>query len=138
MGMGRFKVAANMALRADPDKNKAHRPPTGLHARCVGAAVSIASPRMANIHDDPAALKALQDDIYRERILRARKMTVEQRLSDVFELSNHQFGMMLGGAMHRLGTRDEAAGWQEVQPWMARLDQVREHGLYVTEKPAGA
>lgn len=91
---------------------------------------------MANIHDDPAALKALQDDIYRERILRARVMTVEQRLADVFELSNHMFGMMHGGAMNRLGTRDEAAGWREVQRWMQRLDKVHDHGLYVVEKPA--
>ena len=91
---------------------------------------------MSNIHDDPAALKALQDDIYRERILRARRMTVAERLADVFELSNHQFGMMLGGAMHRLGTRDEAAGWREVKRWMQRLDRVREFGLYATEKPA--
>jgi len=45
-----------------------------------------------------------------------------------FELSNHQFGMMLGGAMHRLGTRDEAVGWQEVKRWMQRLDRVREYG----------
>ncbi len=92
---------------------------------------------MPNIQDDPAALKALQDQIYRENILRARKMTVQQRMAEVFELSNQQFGMMLAGAMHRLGTRDEAAGWQEVRRWMQRLDRVREHGLYVTEKPAG-
>jgi len=92
---------------------------------------------MPNIHDDPSALKALQDQIYRENILRARKMTVQQRMAEVFELSNQQFGMMLAGAMHRLGTRDEAAGWQEVRRWMQRLDRVREHGLYVTEKPAG-
>ncbi len=91
---------------------------------------------MANIHDDPAALKALQDDIYRERVLRARKMTVQERLADVFELSNHQFGMMLGGAMHRLGTSDETSGWAEVRRWMQRLDRVREHGLYVTQRPA--
>ena len=90
---------------------------------------------MANIHDDPAALQALQADIYREKILRSRKLTVEQRLADVFELSNHQFGMMHAGAMHRLGTCDEAAGWREVGRWMNRLDRVREHGLYVTEKP---
>jgi len=89
-----------------------------------------------NIHEDPAALKALQDEIYRERVLRARKMTVAERLADVLELSNHQFGMMLGGAMHRLGTRDEAAGWEEVKRWMQRLDRVREYGLYVAEKPA--
>ena len=92
---------------------------------------------MPNIHDDPAALKALQDDLYREKILRARRMTTQQRLAEVFELSNHQFGMMLAGAMHRLGTRDEAIGWQEVSRWMQRLDRVREHGLYVTEKPLG-
>lgn len=92
---------------------------------------------MGSIHDDPAALKALQDDIYREKILRARRMTMQERLADVFELSNHQFGMMLGGAMHRLGTRDEAAGWREVQRWMQRLDRAREHGFYVAEKPAG-
>ncbi|HVM49427.1 MAG TPA: hypothetical protein VMU04_15470 [Candidatus Acidoferrum sp.] len=90
---------------------------------------------MSNIHDDPAALKALQDDIYRERILRARAITVSERLAEVFELSNHQFGMMLAGAMHRLGTRDEAAGWREVERWMRRLDRAREFGLYATEKP---
>ncbi|HEY5792152.1 MAG TPA: hypothetical protein VIS74_02565, partial [Chthoniobacterales bacterium] len=93
---------------------------------------------MANIHDDPAALKALQDDIYREKILRARAMTPEQRLADVFELSNQQFGMMLAGAMHRLGTRDEAAGWREVARWMDRLDRAREYGFYATAKPADA
>jgi hypothetical protein len=91
---------------------------------------------MTNIHDDPAALKALQENIYRERVLRARKLTVPERLADVFELSNHQFGMMLGGAMHRLGTRDEAAGWLEVRRWMQRLDRAHELGLYAVEKPS--
>ncbi len=93
---------------------------------------------MPNLHDDPAALKALQDDIYREKILRARSMSVAERLAEVFELSDQQFGMMLAGAMHRLGTRDEEAGWQEVRRWMERLDRAREHGLYVAEKPTSA
>jgi hypothetical protein len=83
-----------------------------------------------------AELKAMQDSIYREKILRARRQTPEERLADVFELSNHQFGMMLGGAMHRIGTTNENEGWQEVRRWMRRLDRVREHGLYVTEKTA--
>ena len=90
---------------------------------------------MPNIHDDPAALKALQDDIYREKILRARKQTMEERLADVFEQSNFQVGMMLAGAMHRLGTRDEALGWQEVARWMNRLDLVNERGFYSPVKP---
>ena len=87
---------------------------------------------------EAAALKAMQDDIYRERILRARSMTVEQRLAEVFEQSNLQFGMMLGGAMHRLGTTNEAEGWQEVRRWMQRLGRVHDHGLHATAKPAAA
>lgn len=83
-----------------------------------------------NPHSTPGALEALQADIYREKILRARKLTVQQRLADVFELSNHQFGMMLSGAMHKIGTRDVEAGWSEVARWMERLDRVRDHGIY--------
>jgi hypothetical protein len=44
--------------------------------------------------------------------------------------------MMLGGAMHRIGTTDEREGWEEVGRWMRRLDRVRENGLYVTERNA--
>jgi hypothetical protein len=90
---------------------------------------------VANIHEDPAALNALQDAIYRDKIRLARMRTVQERLADVFELSNHMFGMMHAGAMHRLGTQDEAAGWAEVRRWMHRLDRVREHGLYAARKP---
>lgn len=38
---------------------------------------------------DPVALKALQVDICRKKILRTRAMMAEQRLADVFELSNY-------------------------------------------------
>ena len=91
-----------------------------------------------NPPDEAASLRALQDDIYRERILRARSMTTAQRLAEVFAQSDLQFGMMLGGAMHRAGTTDEAAGWREVRRWMGRLDRSRDHGLYTREKPAVA
>ena len=87
-------------------------------------------------NNDPAELKALQEAIYRDKIRLARQMTIQQRLADVFELSNHMFSMMHAGAMHRLGTRDEEAGWQEVRRWMQRLDRAREHGWYVPEKPS--
>jgi hypothetical protein len=87
-----------------------------------------------NPHDNPAALKELQDAIYRDKVLRARGMSPEQRLEEAFDLSNRQMGMMLAGAMHRLGTDDEAKGWAEVRRWMERLDRARDHGLYVTEE----
>ncbi len=90
---------------------------------------------MANIHDDPAALKALQDDIYRERILRARRMTVEQRLAEVFEISNNFFAQMHARAMSQLGTTEAELGWKIVRRWMRRLDRVRNRGFFVTKKP---
>lgn len=83
-----------------------------------------------------ADLKKIQDSIYRERILRARSQTPEERLADVFAQSASQFGMMLSGAMARLKTNDPDAGWAEVRRWMLRLDKVHDHGRYVADKPA--
>lgn len=102
----------------------------------VTASGSVRFKAMPNPHDHPTALKDLQDSIYREKILRARAMTREERISSVFELSNFQFGMMLAGAMARLGTDDQELGWQEVSKGLDRLDRVREHGLYSKSKPA--
>jgi hypothetical protein len=39
---------------------------------------------MAAPQPDPAELMALHDDIYREKVLSARKMTVEERLAKAF------------------------------------------------------
>ena len=60
---------------------------------------------MPNPHDNPAALKALQDAIYRDKVLRARSMTPDQRLAEVFELTNSVFERMHGGAMWQWGKR---------------------------------
>jgi ribosomal protein L29 len=90
---------------------------------------------VASIHDDPAALKALQDAIYRDKILRARKMTLEQRLAEALELTNSVFVRMHEGAMWQLGTTDAQAGWREVRRRLARLSQVRDEGRFLTEKP---
>jgi hypothetical protein len=90
---------------------------------------------MANLHEEPGALKALQDDIYREKILRARAMTPEQRLAEVFELTNFVFGNMLAGAMWQLGTKDEKEGWLEVRRRLDRLYRARDNGRFVNEKP---
>ena len=91
---------------------------------------------MANIHDDPAALKALQDAIYRDRVLRARQMTVEQRLAEALELTNSVFIRMHEGAMWQLGTTDPKEGWREVRRRLVRLGRVHDEGRFVTEKPA--
>jgi hypothetical protein len=90
---------------------------------------------MANIHDDPAALKALQDDIYRERVLRARKMTLDERLADVLELTNSVFIRMHEGAMWQLGTSDADLGWREVRRRLDRIGRVHDEGRFVSSKP---
>lgn len=90
---------------------------------------------MANIHEDPAAFKSLQDDIYRERILRARAMTPEERFDSALEMTNFVFGNMLAGAMWQLGTQDQGEGWNEVRRRLDRLYRVRDQGRFVNEKP---
>lgn len=90
---------------------------------------------MPNPHDDPAALKALQDDIYRERVLRARGLTVEQRLADAFEITNFVFENMLAGAMWQKGITDRAEGWKEVRRRLDRLERVHDFGRFTSTKP---
>jgi hypothetical protein len=90
---------------------------------------------MANDHDDSAALKALQEAIYRDRVLRAREMTVEQRLAEALELTNSVFVRMHEGAMWQLGIKDAEEGWREVRRRLARLGRVHDEGRFVNEKP---
>ncbi len=90
---------------------------------------------MANPYDHPTALKDLQDSIYREKVLRSRSLTPEQRISDVFEMAEVSIHMAHAGAMHQLGTTDEAEGWKLVRTWNDRLRRAREHRFYVSERP---
>ena len=83
---------------------------------------------------EAAALKAMQDDIYRERILRARRMTPEQRLADAFELTNGVFARMHEGAMWQLGTTDAEAGWREVSRRLDRLRAAGERGRFSSHR----
>ncbi len=100
-----------------------------------GLYLSPCLPTMPTIHDDPAALKALQDDIYRQKVLRARGMTALERLAEAFELTNSVFTRMHEGAMWQLGTTDPAKGWMEVRRRMDRLGKANDHGIYTTEAP---
>jgi hypothetical protein len=83
-----------------------------------------------------AELKAMQDSIYREKILRARRQTPEERLADVFELTNSVFTRMHEGAMWQAGISDERQGWDIVRKRLARLRQVYDAGRFVNHLPA--
>lgn len=89
-----------------------------------------------NPHDHPTALLDLQDSIYREKVLRARAMTAEERWTAGFEITNEVFERMLSGAMWKLDTEDRALGWEQVRKQLDRLRRVHDHGHYVNSKPA--
>lgn len=88
------------------------------------------------VHPDPAALKALQEELYRERVLRARSMTEEERFSDGFELTNAVFERMLGGAMWQKGLTDRDEGWKLVRRQLDRLARVHDAGRFTATPPS--
>lgn len=71
-------------------------------------------------------LKVLQDAIFRDKVLRARAMTPEERLDAVFELTNSGLARMMDGAMARLGAEDESAATREVARRIDRLRSARD------------
>ena len=83
-----------------------------------------------NADNDPQALKALQDAIYRDKVMRARAMTPAERLAEVLELSNGIFTWMHAGAMAQNKFTDENAGWEEVSHRLAKLRRIHERGIY--------
>jgi len=93
---------------------------------------------MANPHDHPTALKDLQDSIYRDKVLRSRMLTPEQRIADVFEMAEVSIHMAHAGAMHQLATSDPDIAWELVAKWNARLRRAHDYQFYVTERPETA
>jgi hypothetical protein len=93
---------------------------------------------MDNPHDHPTALKDLQDSIYREKVLRARAMTPEERFDSGFEITNEAFQRMLTGAMWQLETDDIDLGWREVKRRLERLRRAHDHELYSANQPVPA
>ena len=87
---------------------------------------------------EAADLKKIQDSIYRERILRARSQTPEERLAEVCELTNSVFTRMLEGAMWQRGLHDVNEGWNEVRRRLGRLSAAEEAGRYTQHSPEPA
>ncbi len=79
---------------------------------------------------DPTALRVLQDGLFRQKVLRARRMTPTERLDEALELTQSIFDWMHSGAMQQCGFTDPADGWREVERRLARLRRYQEHNLY--------
>jgi hypothetical protein len=93
---------------------------------------------MPEMQRDPVALRALQEDIYRERVLRARGMTEEQRFADGLELTDSVFERMLDGAMWQKGITDREEGWAEVRRRLERLSRIQDAGRFATTSRAAS
>lgn len=90
-------------------------------------------PSLNNPHEHPTALKDLQDSIYREKVLRARAMTPEERFNSGFEITSEAFQRMLEGAMWQMGTSDVNEGWNEVGRRLHRLRAAQDYGRYTPD-----
>ncbi|MEI6655301.1 MAG: hypothetical protein WCP45_11065 [Verrucomicrobiota bacterium] len=88
-----------------------------------------------NVEANPDALRALQAEIYRDKVLRARAMTPAERLAEALELSNDIYAWMLDGAKAQCGLPSDEEGWAEVQRRLQTLRRLHEHKLY---KPVAA
>lgn len=89
---------------------------------------------MSNPHDHPTALKDLQDSIYREKILRARAMTKEERFTVGCQLTNEVTERVFQGVLARDATLNHKDAWLEAKRRAERLRQAQDHGLYVNER----
>jgi hypothetical protein len=83
---------------------------------------------------DSDALRALQDDIYRGKILRARQMTVAERLMSVFECSSLSLGFMYAGVQLQKPGLSEEETWNEVGARIFRARRLHDHGYYRMEE----
>lgn len=83
-----------------------------------------------NLESDVDALKTLQDEIYRDKVLRARAMSPSERLDEALELSNDIYTWMLDGAKSQCGLSSDEEGWAEVQRRLQTLRRLHERTLY--------
>ena len=88
-----------------------------------------------NVELNRDAFKAMQDAIYRDKVLRARAMTPAERLEEALELSNDIYGWMLDGAKAQCDLHSDEEGWVEVQRRLQTLRRIHESNLY---KPVAA
>ena len=85
--------------------------------------------------DAPNEFQPLIDEIFREKVLRARQESPGQKFVDGLTLFEEVLGRMRGGIKSQLPhlTADEIE--TELHRRIARVRQVEEHGLYSTIPP---
>ena len=79
---------------------------------------------------EPNEFQPLMDDIFREKVLRARKATPGQKVADIFELYQIGVSLMRDGVRGQHPQFNEEQVEAEVRRRFARVRQIQEHGIY--------
>lgn len=72
----------------------------------------------------------LVDPIYRDKVLRARGLSIGDRITTGIELFETSFKLMRDGVRHQFPEADDNEVERILRRRLARVKQVHEHGLY--------
>ncbi len=75
-------------------------------------------------------INTLADAIYRDKVLRARERTMDERLRDGLECFDLSCRLMADGVRHQFKLTDEAAVWQKVRERLDIVRRMEERGIY--------
>lgn len=78
------------------------------------------------------SIKDLADAIYREKVRRARALSVAERILTGFELFEDAVGVMKSGIRMQFPESSDADVDRILRQRLNRLRQVHEHGIYQT------
>ncbi|NNE90812.1 MAG: hypothetical protein HKN23_04125 [Verrucomicrobiales bacterium] len=77
------------------------------------------------------SIRELADEIYREKVLRARKMSVAERFDEGIALFEElALPMMKAGIRHQFPDADDADVESILRKRLRRLKQVADYGIY--------
>jgi Rv0078B-related antitoxin len=86
--------------------------------------------------DKPNEFQPLMDDIFREKVLRARRQSPESKFELGIELFEVAIVRMRGGIRSQFPEFTPEQVEQELRRRLARVRQIQEHGFYTNLPPA--
>ena len=86
--------------------------------------------------DEPDQFQPLMDDIFREKVRRARLQSPERKLVAGLELFEESLVRIRGGVRAQFPDFSDDEIDAEVRRRIDRVRQVQEHGFFTTELPA--
>ncbi|MFM2179658.1 MAG: hypothetical protein RL015_3756 [Verrucomicrobiota bacterium] len=68
--------------------------------------------------------------IYRDKVLRARALTADQKIRDGIECFDLSCRLMADGIRHQFKLEDEVSVWQKVRERLDIVRRLEERGMY--------